>query len=293
MSHSDSSGTHEPKAHLEIYSEPIGDDYKEREIRYGREYPQKHGDRHPWPIDEYEESRQPVRLQELEQWGHQFSITTRTGNVLDLRTGFGLWAMHFADKNPGCRVFGVDFVYMQPWEVPLNCDFHIIDLTQPDWWEIYVDISLVHINDLGGDISLLKCLLAGAFRCCMPCGVVELHGITLDLYNRKGPAYSFYKDLQTAYYKDERQLSLPERYGSELSNHGFINVASHQYRIPLKSEYSTHLQKRFLKTWLDGLEALALDLMTKHLGWTRERTLLECALAREELHNGTDGFLTM
>lgn len=131
------------------------------------------------------------------------------------------------------------------------------------------------------------------YRCCMPCGVVELHGITLDLYNRKGPAYSLYKDLQTAYYKDERQLSLPERYDSELSNHGFINVASHQYRIPLKSEYSTHLQKRFLKTWLDGLEALALDLMTKHLGWTRERTLLECALAREELHNGTDGFLTM
>ncbi|KAI2957767.1 hypothetical protein CBS147352_10672 [Aspergillus niger] len=182
--------------------------------------------------------------------------------------------MSFADKNPGCRVVGFDFVYMQPSEVPLNCEFYIIDLTQPDWWEAYVDVSLVHINDLGGDISLLKCLLAGAFRCCMPCGVVELHGITLDLYNRKGPAYSFYKDLQTAYYKDERQLSLPER-------------------IPLKSEYSTHLQKRFLKTWLDGLEALALDLMTKHLGWTRERTLLECALTREELHNGIDGFLTM
>ncbi|PYH50097.1 uncharacterized protein BO96DRAFT_474088 [Aspergillus niger CBS 101883] len=170
-------------------------------------------------------------------------------------TGFGLWAMCFgmtlvfptpalqlilviADKNPGYR----------PLEVPLNCDFRIIDLTQPDWWEIYVDISLVHINDLGGDISLLKCLLTGAFRCCMPCGVVELHRITLDLYNRKGPACSFYKDLQIAYYKDERQLKLPKWYDSELSNHGFINVASHQYRIPLKSEYSTHLQKRFLKT---------------------------------------------
>ncbi|GKZ75209.1 hypothetical protein AnigIFM50267_003140, partial [Aspergillus niger] len=61
MSQSDSSGIHEPKAHLEIYSEPIGDDYKEREIRYGREYPQKHGGRHPWPIDEYEESRQPSK----------------------------------------------------------------------------------------------------------------------------------------------------------------------------------------------------------------------------------------
>ncbi|PYH50098.1 uncharacterized protein BO96DRAFT_379964, partial [Aspergillus niger CBS 101883] len=181
------------------------------------------------------------------------------------------------------NVVGFDFVYMQPSEVPLNCEFYIIDLTQPDWWEAYVDVSLVHINDLGGDISLLECLLAGAFRCCMPCGVVELHGITLDLYNRKGPAYSFYKDLQTAYYRDERQLNLAKRYEYELSNHGFFNVASYQYRIPLKSEYSTTLQKRFLKTWFEGLEALALDLMTKHLGWTHEKILLKCALAREEL----------
>ncbi|PWY96011.1 hypothetical protein BO94DRAFT_455116, partial [Aspergillus sclerotioniger CBS 115572] len=213
-------------------------------------------------------------LQELNQWKQDSSIITQAGRVLDLRTGFGLWAMYFADNNPDCEVFGVDFVYMQPSSVPPNCEFHIIDLTRSNWWEMYTDISLVHINDLGGDISLLRCLLAGAFKCSMPCGVVELHGITFDLYNQKSWLYGFYKSLRAAYWKDGRRLDLPNR-------------------IPLMVEYSSDLQKRFLKTWFDGLEALALDLMTKHLGWTHETILLKCALARGELLKGTHGYLTI
>lgn len=45
------------------------------------------------------------------------------GDVLDIGTGIGSWALRFAEDNPGSEVIGTDLSMIQPDTYPPNCFF--------------------------------------------------------------------------------------------------------------------------------------------------------------------------
>ena len=50
-----------------------------------------------------------------------------SGNILDIGTGSGIWALDVADRYPALDVTGIDISPTQPISVPPNCTFVVED----------------------------------------------------------------------------------------------------------------------------------------------------------------------
>lgn len=48
--------------------------------------------------------------------------------------------------------------------VPPNFQFYVEDFSRPDWCQSYKEVDMVHVGDTGGDLNLLRSILAGARR---------------------------------------------------------------------------------------------------------------------------------
>jgi SAM-dependent methyltransferase len=73
--------------------------------------------------------------------------------VLDIGTGTGIWAIDFADENPGCEVVGTDLSPIQPTWVPTNLKFYIDD-AESEWvYGTDEHFDFIHVRTLSGAIG--------------------------------------------------------------------------------------------------------------------------------------------
>ena len=73
--------------------------------------------------------------------------------VLDIGTGTGIWAIDFADENPGCEVLGTDLSPIQPTWVPANLKFYIDD-AESEWvYGTDEHFDFIHVRTLSGAIG--------------------------------------------------------------------------------------------------------------------------------------------
>ena len=77
-----------------------------------------------------------------------------------------------------------------------------------------------------------------------------------------------------------------------MENAGFQKVRVQEFQIPIGA-WPTDLKlkevgKSQLVAMLDGIEALALALWTRYLGWTEEKVQVYLASVRHELRQGTN-----
>lgn len=93
--------------------------------------------------------------------------------VLDIGTGTGIWAIDFADENPGSEVIGTDLSPIQPTWIPPNAKFYIDD-AESEW--VYSDtehFDFIHVRTLSGGITDWDKLIRQSYTHLAPGGWLE------------------------------------------------------------------------------------------------------------------------
>jgi SAM-dependent methyltransferase len=100
-------------------------------------------------------------------------ITSELKRVLDVGTGTGIWAIDFADENPGCDVLGTDLSPIQPTWLPPNAKFYIDDV-EADWvYSASEAFDLIHCRTLSGSVSDWNRMIAQCYTHLQPGGWLE------------------------------------------------------------------------------------------------------------------------
>jgi ubiquinone/menaquinone biosynthesis C-methylase UbiE len=93
--------------------------------------------------------------------------------VLDIGTGTGIWAIDFADENPGAEVIGTDLSPIQPTWVPPNVKFYIDD-AEAEWvYSPAEAFDYIHCRTMSGSISDWDRLVRQTYTHTKPGGWVE------------------------------------------------------------------------------------------------------------------------
>lgn len=103
-----------------------------------------------------------------------------SGTILDVGTGTGTWACELAERNPGCRVYGIDLHQVTPAKVPQNVVFETVDVMTGFPFNTGT-FDFVHSRLLVGGITNWDSYLANLFRITKRGGYTECTEIELDL----------------------------------------------------------------------------------------------------------------
>ena len=98
-------------------------------------------------------------------------------NALDLGTGTGIWAIHFARKYPNCHVTATDLSTIQPKDVAHNVEFVREDAE--DYWTIPSNFDYIHSRLFCSFINDYRAVLEKAYSHLQPGGWIELHEFPL------------------------------------------------------------------------------------------------------------------
>ncbi|KAK3352900.1 S-adenosyl-L-methionine-dependent methyltransferase [Lasiosphaeria hispida] len=143
---------------------------------HGRPYKKTSTTEYWAPVDETQneglEIIHNVLLMALGDKLYEAPIGDSPGNVLDVGTGTGIWAIDFADQHPTAAVTGTDISPIQPTWVPPNCKFEIDDCLLEWTWPL-AHFDYVHLRCLYGSIPDWESLYAKAFRHLKPGGWLE------------------------------------------------------------------------------------------------------------------------
>ena len=103
---------------------------------------------------------------------HHAPIDADSARTLDLGTGWGSWAIDFADLHPGAHVIGNDLSPVQPTMVPPNVEF-VVDDFEDEWGYERHPFDFIHGRYLGGSVRDWPRLMRQAYTSLKPGGWVE------------------------------------------------------------------------------------------------------------------------
>jgi hypothetical protein len=131
---------------------------------------------YPLPSDEREEDRLLIQhLLCFQALGDRLILAPIHATpqiVLDIGTGFGSWAMDFADHYPSAVVVGTDLVPIQSEYPPVNCDFQVDDAER--LWNFDTPFSLIHLGYADTWVRDWPEMARQAFEALEPGGWIEL-----------------------------------------------------------------------------------------------------------------------
>ncbi|KAG6172688.1 hypothetical protein E4U51_006977 [Claviceps purpurea] len=158
--------------------------------------------------------------------------------VLDVGTGFGIWAIEFADQFPNASVVGTDLSPCQPRWVPPNLEFVIDDATLEWTWDTN-HFDFVHMRYIVGGIQDWGALFKEAYRCCTPGGWVESIEYDVEFRSDDGttelePVLASFGELFREASKIlKRPLYVQEIQPQALDEAGFIDKKIVRYKLPI------------------------------------------------------------
>ncbi|KAK4249928.1 S-adenosyl-L-methionine-dependent methyltransferase [Corynascus novoguineensis] len=230
------------------------------------------------PIDQTEQTRQYV-IHQVYLKLFDLELTTvpleNPTYILDIGTGIGEWAIGMAEKYPQCEVFGTDIAPIQPTQqVPFNVEFHI-ENAEEEWIRPANAVDLVHLRNMEGAFSDWSFIYNQAFECIKPGGWIEV--IDLENYFADKNYLSFYPENSAPSVLIKAFLEAAERAGKPRGAHhlnkdllakaGFVDIKDSVYDLGIGSRENSNYGKFWLFTLITGIEATALRLLTKYLGW--------------------------
>ncbi|KAI9888813.1 MAG: hypothetical protein M1814_006267 [Vezdaea aestivalis] len=214
-------------------------------------------------------------------------------HVIDIGTGTGIWALDFADENPGSQVIGNDLSAIQPSFVPPNLQFLVDDAEET--WTYNQKFDLVHARMMVGSIKDWPKFYKQAYDNMTPGGWVEIHDMSFpvrcdDNTLPKTSALSTWCELiLEASRKFGSEIEEPLKYSRYMQDAGFVNVHEVRYKWPInawpRGKEDKELGAWAMQNFLDGLQGFSLALMTRLLGWSAEEVEVLLVKVRDDLRN--------
>ncbi|KAK4200923.1 S-adenosyl-L-methionine-dependent methyltransferase [Triangularia verruculosa] len=188
------------------------------------------------PNDKQEKDRldnQYVLITKLLEGKLAWAPITEPKNVLDVCTGTGIWAIHFARQHPSARVTGVDIDTITPAlnPVPSNCTFQSNIDAQDGPWSFAPGVSFdyVHFRMILSCFTQPTKVFQSVFDNLTPGGYIELQDLCVDLQSPDGSASgtSFEKAVNLfsqGSLKTGNDMAKSKNYKRWLEEIGFVDV---------------------------------------------------------------------
>ncbi|KAF2834590.1 S-adenosyl-L-methionine-dependent methyltransferase [Patellaria atrata CBS 101060] len=213
---------------------------------------------------------------------HIAPIKENVGNVLDIATGTGNWAMDFAELYPEANVFGTDLSPIQPRlrSVPPNCQF-VVEDSEGEWmWDEKFDF--IHSRTLGSTWRDWKGYLN-------PSGYLEIHEFTFPFHCDDGtagpdsPMMQWSIHFNQAAAKRGVDMEICAQLDPLLREAGFVNITKTRLRLPFTGWSDDPDEKRYGAFYGRTFDwGVSMGLFMNSLGWSRERAEGFVTAAKED-----------
>ncbi|KAJ0165416.1 hypothetical protein CTA2_11313 [Colletotrichum tanaceti] len=271
-------------------------------IEYGRRYHAFRPGSYKFPNDEFEMDRLDLaHAMMVKAVGSRLYRAPlemdKVHSILDIGTGTGIWAVEMGDIYEHTEITGIDLSAIQPEWVPTNVRFEIDDVESP--WVDGKKYDFIMCRYMVASIKDWPGLIKNIYNHLNPGGWVEFQDVTTKFYSDDG---TFTDEHATAKWMASfseacsamgRDTDVAPRLGAMVVDAGFEKTYSQCIKAPLgpwaKERHHQDVGMMNLMLTMDGLEALSLKLFSELLGRTQAEILVELAMVRKELKNGSSG----
>ena len=245
------------------------------------------------PNDEAEQTRLAVAHQVyLPALDDQLTIgliPRSAKRILDIGTGTGDWAIAIAERFPKAEIIATDITNsFQPASAPPNVFFELDDAQLE--WAYNEPFHFIHMRNLAGAFSDWATIYAEVYKNLRRGGSFEIADRGAIQFKKEAPNSntSIYNGaIQSAAEMSGRPLNLNHLKKPILDKAGLSVIKTRVLEIPLGT-YDPDPRKKLagkmaMIATLEGLEAMSLRLLTKHLGWKAEDVRELCSKVQEEI----------
>ncbi|ETS84182.1 hypothetical protein PFICI_02207 [Pestalotiopsis fici W106-1] len=228
-------------------------------------------------------------LQVLE-WKLYLAPLESPSRVLDLGTGTGIWAIEFADQNPGSDVLGTDLSPIQPEYVPANCRFEIDDAE--DEWIYSQKFDYIHGRYMCAFLTDFPKLFRNIYDNLVPGGWVEFMETLIFFQSPDGtlegtPLQRWNELIIEGVKNMGRNVLSCKKYKRWMLETGFDQVTERKYTVPAntwaKGRKNKELGALQMVNNLNGVYGLTMTVLTKGLGWSSEEVEVLLADVRRDM----------
>lgn len=214
-------------------------------------------------------------------------------NILDVGTGTGEWAIRIAEMYPECEVVGTDISAIAETEsVPVNVFFEIEDAE--DWDRPPDHYDMIHMRWLSGAFRDWSFIYDCAYYSLKPGGWIEVADFdgfdTIDFFNNhfppESPIHKLFRDIHIAADMAGRKVSISHLNAPDFMEAGFVDIRVVEYSLPVIFGEPS-VDKIWLMALIDGIESMALRLLTEYMDWDPEECKAVCEQVAWELANIT------
>ncbi|KOS18886.1 Phosphoethanolamine N-methyltransferase [Escovopsis weberi] len=262
----------------------------ERELDYSYFENRRYGGEYFMPNDEVEQVRltlvHQLLLQALDNEITVLDLPDPT-HVLDVGTGTGEWAIHYAEMYPNCEVVGTDVAAIGETKgVPINVFFEIEDAEE---WDRPLDhYDLVHMRWMSGAFRDWKYVYSKAYESIKPGGWIEVQDCTnvFEAFLEHLPVGSelqcLFENFRIATARSGRPFNPAHLEPAMLMNAGFVDVMSMEHVLPLGCPDKS-LRSLWAVVCIDYIEAVFLRTLIEHMGWDPQECKAKCDAAAWEV----------
>jgi len=249
----------------------------------GRRYHKFREGAYNFPNDDSEQDREDMKhamMVNLCQRLHFAPLVEGGGNILDMGTGTGIWAIEMGDLYPGANVLGVDLSPIQPEWVPPNVKFMVDDVESP-WLRPLNHFHYIHARHTVMAIKNWPRLMKRVLDHLKPGGWFELQEIHHFPQCHDGsmppnhPVSEYWAHINAALGNLGVNFSATLLLADMLQEAGFVNVTTRIFHVPIGVWPKNKVLKTVGLYWrsilMMGLHPIAIGPMTRGLGWTPEQ----------------------
>ncbi|KAH7065704.1 methyltransferase [Paraphoma chrysanthemicola] len=269
------------------------------EYSNGRRYHGYRSGSYVLPNDEQEQDRldllHHIFLLLLSGKLYDAPIPTTPRRVLDIGTGTGIWAIDFADENPGSEVIGTDLSPIQPTWVPTNAKFYIDD-AESDW--VYTPseaFDFIHFRTLSGSISDWEKLIQQSYTHLTPGGWVEFQEPIALCESDDGTLDAAvnlvkWQDLcNEAAAGFKKEIRVADTLKARMEAAGFVDVNEKVVKVPIgpwpKDARMKEIGRYQREHMAMGIEPYTLGFIGRVLGWSEAECRILIAKVINDVRN--------